>query len=61
MGRATIKYVNVIFSQYRTMTSARGLLEIASPVSAGPWIPILPGSQQDKELDEQWQEEDDEG
>lgn len=43
------------------MTSARGLLEIASPVSAGPWIPILPGSQQDKELDEQWQEEDDEG
>lgn len=60
MGRATIAYVNVILSQYRTMTRAQGLLEIASSVSAGPWIPIIPGSQQEQDLDEQWQEEDDE-
>jgi len=59
LGRATITYVSVILSQYRTMTRAHGLFEIASPVSAGPWIPIIPGSQQDQDLDEQWQEEDD--
>jgi hypothetical protein len=60
MGRATITYVNVILSQYRTMTRAHGLFEIASHVSAGPWIPIVPGSQQDQDIEEQWQEEDDE-
>jgi len=40
------------------MAKAQGLFEIASPVSAGPWIPIIPGSQQNQDLDEQWQEED---
>jgi hypothetical protein len=60
MGRATITYVNVIFSQYRTMTRAHGRFEIACTVSAGPWIPIRPGSQQDQDLDVHWQEEDEE-
>lgn len=59
MGRATITYVSVILSQYRTKTGDHGLFEIASPVSAGPWIPIIPGSQQDQDLDQQWQEEED--
>jgi hypothetical protein len=60
MGRATITFMNVILSQYGTKTRAHGLFEIAAIVSAGPWIPIIPGSQQDQDLDEQWQEEDDE-
>ncbi len=58
MGRATITYVNIILCQYGMMAKAQGLFEIASPVSAGPWIPIIPGSQQNQDLDEQWQEED---
>lgn len=51
--------MNIILSEYRIMTKAQGLFEIASSTSAGPWIPIIPGSQQDQQLDEQWQEEDD--
>jgi len=58
MGRATITYVNIILSQYIMMAKVQGLFEIASPVSSGPWIPIIPGSQQNQDLDEQWQEED---
>jgi hypothetical protein len=59
MGRATITYVNIILCQYRMITKAQGLSEIASPVSAGPWIPIIPGSQQNQDLDEQWHEDED--
>lgn len=58
MGRATITYVNIILSQYRMTAKVQGLFEIASPVSSGPWIPIIPSSQQNQNLDEQWQEED---
>jgi len=37
---------------------AQGHFEVASSVGGGPWIPIIPGSQQNQDLDEQWQGED---
>lgn len=61
MGRATIAYVNIIlYSQNEMITAALGLSRIGSAISAAPWIPITPVSQQDQDLGEQWQEEYDE-
>lgn len=47
----------ILCSQYEMMM-AQGLSKIASPISAGPWIPIIPGSEQGQDLSEEWQEED---
>jgi hypothetical protein len=60
MGRENIIFVNIILlSQYEMMTLTRDLSEIASPISAGPWIPIIPSSEQGQDLSEEWQEDDD--
>jgi hypothetical protein len=60
MGIETITFVNIILgSQYEIMTLTQSLSEIASPISAGPWIPMIPDSQQVQDLNEEWQEEDD--
>jgi hypothetical protein len=59
MGRETIISVNTILCSTREMMISPGLSGIAFPLSAGPWIPILPGSEQGQDLSEDWQEEDD--
>jgi hypothetical protein len=58
MGRETTIAVNILLCSAREMISP-GLSGIASHLSAGPWIPILPGSEQGQDLSEDWQEEDD--
>ncbi len=60
MGRETITLVNIILCfQYETLSMFQGLSDVSSPISAGPWIPIIPDSQQGQDLSEEWQEEDD--
>lgn len=59
MGRETIISVNIILCSTYEMIISQGLSEIVSPISAGPWIPILPGSEQGQDLSEEWQDEDD--
>jgi hypothetical protein len=57
MGRETIIFVNILLCSTREMMISLGFSGIASPLSAGPWIPILPGSEQGQDLSEDWQEE----
>ena len=56
MRRETITFVNIIlYSPYEMMLA----VSLTFPISAGPWIPIIPGSEQGQDLSEEWQEEDD--
>jgi hypothetical protein len=60
MGIETITFVNIIFgSQYEIMTLTQSLSAIASPISADPWIHMIPDSHQVQDLNEEWQEDDD--
>jgi hypothetical protein len=59
MGKETIKFVNILFRSSYEMMMALGLFGIVPPISAGPWIPIIPSSEQDQDLSEEWQEGDD--
>lgn len=59
MGRETITFMNIFLCSSYEMKIAPSLSEIASSNSAGPWIPMIPGSDQGQDLSEEWQEEDD--
>ncbi len=60
MRREPIASVNIILgSQHEMMTVAASLSEVGAPISAGPWIPMKPDSQQGQDLSEDWQGEED--
>jgi hypothetical protein len=59
-GRSSILFVEIIHSQYgEEALNSCNPFEIASPfVSSGPWIPIMPDSHEEPDLDRKWQEND---
>jgi hypothetical protein len=52
--------VNALFplDQHEGATTL-ALFETGHPIGCGPWIPIVPGSQDGPDLDKQWEGEED--